>query len=96
LEFFSPQQRKTPHSVVQEKVDQDTISCTVSRKPFDALLLFEGLLTDSFTHFMAGFSSLTVSLNMGSVQAKSTINHLTGKPVLYTSLVMFGEVSALL
>jgi hypothetical protein len=26
LEFFSPQQRKTPHSLVQEKVDQDTIS----------------------------------------------------------------------
>jgi hypothetical protein len=75
LEFFSPQQRKTPHSVIQEKVDQDTISCALSRKPFDALLLFEGLLTDSFTHSMADFSSLAISLNAASVQAKSTIKH---------------------
>jgi hypothetical protein len=26
LEFFSPQQGKTPHSVAQEKIDQDIIS----------------------------------------------------------------------
>jgi hypothetical protein len=75
LEFFSPQQRKTPHSMVQEKVDQDTISCTLSRKPFDALLLFEGLFTDSFAHSMADFFSLAIFLNMDSVQAKSTIKH---------------------
>jgi hypothetical protein len=61
--------------VVQEKVDQDTISCTLSRKPFDAFLLFEGLFIDSFTHSMADFSSLAISLNQGSVPAKSTINH---------------------
>jgi hypothetical protein len=61
--------------MVQEKVDQNTISRALSRKPFDALLLFEGLSTDSFTHSMTDFSSLAISLNMGSVQAKSTINH---------------------
>jgi hypothetical protein len=32
LEFFSPQQRKTPHSVVQEKIDQDTISWPFSER----------------------------------------------------------------
>jgi hypothetical protein len=82
--------------VVQEKVDQDTISCTLSRQPFDALLLFEGLFIDSFPHSMANFSSLAISLNMGSVQAKRTIDHCVRPARFAHDLAMFGEVSALL
>jgi hypothetical protein len=75
LEFCSPQEKKTPHNMIQEKADQDIISCTLSRKPFDALLLFEGSFINSFTHSMADFSSLAIFFDAGSVQAKSTINH---------------------